>query len=645
MKKAFRMTMTVVGIAVAFQAGAATYTWTGPATGASWTQASNNWDAASTPVWDSVNGPGNSANVTNAVTNTVGEAIYVSNITFKSATMLTNDASYDAINLSTGGAISTTNSGWKSIMIFPPVVGSNTTINANGTIGDGIYLYGTNTFTGMLTVQAPSGANSVGIYINKASALGYAQVRLVGPASDKAYLVVDADMTISNDFILNGDGGGGGNGRIRVAGNTTFTGEIVLTNSSYMCSASKSVVVNGTVSGAQSTLKLGTGNTGILDLWTFGGANSFSNLLIQSSIAVKLNNAAALNATAGSESGLTFDRNPWNTTQSAYLRLNGNSVTIASVTNLNALSRPIIENSNSVPATLTIGNVRNLDSVYDGVIRDGAGGALSLAKAGTGKLTLSGTNTYSGATTVNNGTLKLAAFFSASTNSAVTAAGGVYDLGGLTATNKSAGTSGSGVISNGTLVANSFVFSGGTDYAILAGAGALTNVGGTTTLAATNTYSGVTVISNGTLVVNGLYAGGGTVTVLSNATLQGTSPISNLLCLAGGILSAPTTSSVLTVGNGGTLGLTNAVLAVTVDAAGNSGKLAVNGNLVMTNCTVSVTGTNLLDYHKEYIIATWTGSGPISPLTGNLPTGWHAVAEANRVILQGRPSGFVLNIQ
>jgi autotransporter-associated beta strand protein len=42
------------------------------------------------------------------------------------------------------------------------------------------------------------------------------------------------------------------------------------------------------------------------------------------------------------------------------------------------------------------------------VIQDGAGGgALALTKSGTGTLTLSGTSTYTGATTISNGALKL----------------------------------------------------------------------------------------------------------------------------------------------------------------------------------------------------------------------------------------------
>jgi autotransporter-associated beta strand protein len=56
---------------------------------------------------------------------------------------------------------------------------------------------------------------------------------------------------------------------------------------------------------------------------------------------------------------------------------------------------------------LTVGGGNNLSSTFSGVIADGTGGAGSLIKAGTGILTLSGSNTYSGGTVVDAGTLIL----------------------------------------------------------------------------------------------------------------------------------------------------------------------------------------------------------------------------------------------
>ena len=72
-----------------------------------------------------------------------------------------------------------------------------------------------------------------------------------------------------------------------------------------------------------------------------------------------------------------------------------------------------------------------------------------LTKLGSGTLTLSGTNTYSGATTVSNGVLKLGVANALPNTGAINVAGGTLDLGGFTVTN--AQVSGSGLVTNGTL--------------------------------------------------------------------------------------------------------------------------------------------------------------------------------------------------
>jgi autotransporter-associated beta strand protein len=510
-----------------------------------------------------------------------------------------------------------------TVTISNTLSGSNLSIINTSVSEYWMTLFGSNQLTGTTTIGP-----SARVTVKNTAAFGTSTIDC--GTGGGVYFGVTG--TFSNDIRIGFDGVSGTRGPLRFElPGVTLTGTITLQgNSSITFNGSTSGTIAGPINetGGSRSLIFGTGSPTLTGASTYTGATT--------------NYGSGIITLAGGD-----DRLPAATLYACRtngtLKLFGISQTLAGLSG-SAPNAAIVGGSSTVSSLLL--NFASGTYTFNGMI--GGAGAnqnnLSLTKAGAGTQVLSGTNTYSGATTVSNGTLQLGASFAASTNSAVTVAGGVYDLGTLVATNKTAAMSG-GAISNGTLVASSFTFSGGTAYAVLAGAGALTNVGGTTTLAGTNTYTGATVITNGTLVVNGLYAGGGMVTVLSNATLQGTSPISNLLCLAGGILSAPATNAILTVGNGGTLGLTNAVLAVTVDAAGNSGKLAVDGNLVLTNCTLSVTGTNLLDVHKEYTVATWTGTGTISPLTGNLPSGWHAVAEANRIVLQGAAPGFVLRIQ
>jgi len=71
-----------------------------------------------------------------------------------------------------------------------------------------------------------------------------------------------------------------------------------------------------------------------------------------------------------------------------------------------------------------------------------------LTKQGAGTLTLSVANTYTGATTVAGGTLRLTNVKALPTQTPVVLAGGTLDLNGYTVTNA---VNGSGVVSNGTL--------------------------------------------------------------------------------------------------------------------------------------------------------------------------------------------------
>ena len=76
-------------------------------------------------------------------------------------------------------------------------------------------------------------------------------------------------------------------------------------------------------------------------------------------------------------------------------------------------------NSGSSASTYNIG-AKNLDTTFAGVIATGTGGsgaAVNLVKVGTGRLTLTGNNSYNGFTTVSNGVLALA--FNGSSDGAI----------------------------------------------------------------------------------------------------------------------------------------------------------------------------------------------------------------------------------
>jgi fibronectin-binding autotransporter adhesin len=134
-----------------------------------------------------------------------------------------------------------------------------------------------------------------------------------------------------------------------------------------------------------------------------GGITRFSGTMAAS--AVTLNNGAV--AQLGAATGLTSSNTvTFGAGATGSLQLLGNNLTIGALNSNATLGTPIITNSDAANATLTIDS--GSGSTFGGVIQDGAGGGtLALAKSGAGTLTLTGTNTYSGGTTINAGILSV----------------------------------------------------------------------------------------------------------------------------------------------------------------------------------------------------------------------------------------------
>jgi fibronectin-binding autotransporter adhesin len=202
-------------------------------------------------------------------------------------------------------------------------------------------------------------------------------------------------------------------------------------------------------------------------------------------------------------------------TVNSQLDLNGFSNTIGSLAGTG-----IVTNNGGASATLAVGN-DNTSTIFGGTLQNGTG-ILGLSKVGTGVLTLTGANTYTGGTIINAGTLQIG----------------------------NGGTTGSivgNVIDNGVLAFNrsdSFVFGGA-----ISGIGSLQQNGsGTLVLTGSNTYAGGTTIAGGTILTQ-------------NASALGTGP--------------------LAFGNGATLQVQD-LLSVNGNWTVSSGSATVNGGVVQT---------------------------------------------------------------
>ncbi len=102
-----------------------------------------------------------------------------------------------------------------------------------------------------------------------------------------------------------------------------------------------------------------------------------------------------------------------------------------SVGGLVGLAGAFVTNNGAAPAVLTLG-ANNLDANFQGVISNGPGGvsALGITKVGTAAQALSGANTYSGTTTLENGALFAETNTALGTGTlAITSAGGATTFG------------------------------------------------------------------------------------------------------------------------------------------------------------------------------------------------------------------------
>ena len=281
------------------------------------------------------------------------------------------------------------------------------------------------------------------------------------------------------------------------------------------------------------------------------------------------------------------------------INVNTTGGTTANVTIGNSANHLTL-NLGAATRTLTVAASRTL-TLLDVVSNGG------ITKAGSGTLTLSGTNAYASGTTVSAGTLKVgsATALGANTSAVSVTSGAALDLNGATMTNTNALTlNGTGISSGGALINSSgtaATYAGlltlGSDSSILAGGGDITlsNAGshtgsglgltiggaknttltgilgtatgtltkqdaGTLTLNGANTYTGATAVNAGTLNLTGSL-GNTATTVASGAFLAGEGSIG--------------ASGSLTMNGGSTLRVNGST----------PGALTVNGNLTITTST------------------------------------------------------------
>ena len=244
-------------------------------------------------------------------------------------------------------------------------------------VGTGtLTLTGANTYTGTTTVSAGA------LQLGNNSALGTASVTLNGGALSQ---YGTSQRTIANNIVITGTNNSltslaGVNG-LTLNGNITGTGTV--TDNS---GGSHKLFLGGDNSGFQGTFVLGDGATSCLNAGSAASANATWTFSTAATSSMVINAEAAASTTTTYRLGALSD---------------GGNPTHAYIEDDN--------NNNGSTAVFEIGAL-GTNTTFGGIFRDSwstGNSKVAVTKVGTGTLTLTGANTYTGATAVNGGVLLL----------------------------------------------------------------------------------------------------------------------------------------------------------------------------------------------------------------------------------------------
>jgi fibronectin-binding autotransporter adhesin len=479
---------------------------------------------------------------------------------------------------------------------------ANTTTVASGSGTLGISVPGTTTFSGPITVNNTATLSAVaGGTANFSGVLG-------GPGSISKTGAGSVVLSAANTYtgsttITTGTlqlGSGGTTGSLSISSAITNNGTFTINRSNAVSQGTD--FSSSAITGTGGLSQAGSGTT------TLNAANTYSGGTTLSAGRLNLNNASAIGTGAFTITGGSIDATVPGITLSTNNVLNLNAdFTFAGTNNLNLGTGDINLNANRIITvtanTLTLGG--NITSEL-----------YTITKQGDGTLNLTGTNAYTGPTTISSGVVSISNVAALGTGTAaVSIAGGSsleYSGATDTLTKDITVTSGIGTIRNtgvNTLTLSGVLTKDGT---VLKFTGGTFNVSGritgssansdlvvdnaTVTLTNdTNDYNGPTFIQNsGKVIMAGDYLGAvpGSPTagnvVLDNGTLNTTADVS--LSANRGIAVGPSTGS----GTG------------TLEAAGST-TLTVNG-IIANNGS----GTGAL---------TKTGGGTVALIAANTYTG------------------------
>ncbi len=534
-------------------------------------------------------------------------------------------------------------------------------VNVNSSGAGVVTLGAANTFNGGLNIQRGTvklgNATAAGVGLVTLGSVGNSATLDLNGAS-RTFNSLATAGTAANQTITNSAAGAA---ILNYTGATTSTfGGVIEDGSGGGTTALtlNNVAANLTLTGSNTFSGAVTITNGTLSVASIGNSGDTSNLGKNGTINIT-NNSSLVYTGTGETSAKVINLS--GTTSGGKIDQSG--------TGLLKFTSNFGVNTNS--KTLTLQGSTAGTGEISGVIPNNAH-TVSLAKEGTGTWTLSGANTYIGATTVRGGTLILANQ-SAVQSSTLTMNGGavVFDssvvgnaftAGGLAATSSGAGFDIALQNNAGSPAAIALTVGGNnaaTTYAgVLSGAGALTKTGTQTlTLTGANTYSGTTTITSGTLQLgNGTIDGtiGNTANIQNNGVLNynriGSHSYSGQISGTGSVtktgagtqtLSGNNTYNGNTNLNAGTLNINSATALGTgtfVIGNGTTFDNTTGGALTLTNNNAITIANNLVND----VVFTFGGTNDLNLGTGAVSLGLPSITAPSTGIIQLNGTGRTL---
>jgi autotransporter-associated beta strand protein len=207
---------------------------------------------------------------------------------------------------------------------------------------------------------------------------------------------------------------------IRNTAGVTTTNNLIVNGATTLDVNTGNWNLNGNISGSGDITR---GTNATLSLFLGGDNSGYTGTFTQ------VNNGNAVVRFSTASAGSADARWVFNNTTAGRTSLDFGTGTIS----FGSLTGAAAFNGNNTGTKTISAGALGFNDTYSGVISNGTG-TLALTKVGTGTMTLSGANTYTGATTVNAGTLALGAANRIADTSALVLAGGTFATGGFSET-------------------------------------------------------------------------------------------------------------------------------------------------------------------------------------------------------------------